>query len=273
MDSRTKVESLLKDGLARAGLVRPGRTTESRNALAVTKEDIRRALALVEAEPGPAPPPSTVSPDLFNGAKLTDFKVEGVAAHIKEVNDPLGARGQVICLDTYDDDFLITPNPRSQLLTPNFIKEGLEYWLAFEFMFADDFPQIPGWLTIATPAYGAPYNGPSPFRLEVAGERLQVLHNPTYGESPIWAGEALRRGHWYSVLLHTQFSGAGYVWMELDGRLVVPRLNMETRDASNNSFANYAKICHYRKRGMFEHGRLYFSGLRIGTSRASVTPV
>ncbi|HEX9967656.1 MAG TPA: hypothetical protein VGB06_06900, partial [Solirubrobacterales bacterium] len=48
------------------------------------------------------------------------------------------------------------------------------------------------------------------------------------------------------------------------------RLAMATRDASNNGGPNHAKIMQYRQKGLFDVATVYFSALKVGTTRTSV---
>jgi hypothetical protein len=230
----------------------------------------------------PAPPvePPSPTPDIFNGRKISDFKLEGVKAHVTEGADPLGVFGTVICLDTTDGDAeSISPGTsRNQLLTPpvngkNIITPELDYWVGYEFMLAADHPVVTSWLTVHTPAYGGPFRGASPFRNEVDGDnKFKVKANDTYDEELIWPGETVKLGHWYRIIEHTKFSANGFIEMWVDGVQVVKK-NMATRDSSNDGENNYVKISNYRPTGAYgktTSAKIYFTGLRLGTTRASV---
>ncbi len=98
----------------------------------------------------------------------------------------------------------------------------------------------------------------------------------------------LVKERWVTVLTHERFATDGWVEMWIDGKRVTffdpsgfdyynpnnvaptQRLEMATMDSSNNERPNYAKISNYRDVGMFDSLTVYFSGLQIGTTRASV---
>jgi outer membrane biosynthesis protein TonB len=237
-------------------------------------------------EPSPAPAPG---PNLFDGTKVGSFWINHSApGAITEAPDPAGGSQGAIKMTVSDKDvYPITPteNPRAELLSPGLIKPGMEFWLSTKFLVPTSYPSIPsnGWVSLVS-IYGAPFNGPSPWRLELAGNTLQWQRNETYNwdvpfEMP------LPRGKWVEVVTHERFGSDGFVEMWINGKAITffgsggynpsgaaptERLEMQTMDASNDADANSAKIMQYRKAGMFSSGTVYFGPLRIGASRNAV---
>jgi outer membrane biosynthesis protein TonB len=238
-----------------------------------------------EAAPAPAPSPSA----LFSGVKVRDFWINHSASGaLSETTDPTGTGASAIKMTVSDGDvYPITPteNPRAELLSPSLIKPGMEFWLSTKFFVPTNYPSVPanGWVSLVS-IYGAPFNGPSPWRLEIAGNNLQWQRNETYNwDVPYQA--PLPKGSWVEVLTHERFGSDGFVEMWINGKRIqffgantynprkiasTEKLQMATMDASNNGDTNSAKIMQYRKAGMFNSGTIYFGPLKIGASKASV---
>ena len=226
---------------------------------------------------------------LFNGDQIGDFWINHSApGAISEVPDPTGSGGTAIGMTVSDQDvYPITPteNPRAELLSPAMITAGEEVWLQTKFLVPTDYPTVPadGWVSLVS-FYGAPFNGPSPFHLELAGDNLQWQRNGTYGYDVPWQAPLIR-GSWNTVLVHERFATDGFVEMWVNGQQIsffssgtynpshhpaTTQLAMATMDSSNDEGANSAKIMQYRKLGMFSSGTIYFGALRLGLSRGSV---
>lgn len=233
----------------------------------------------------------TVAAPLFTGARISDFPTtySGRGA-ISEVTDPAGSGEEVLSLDVSDRDiFPTTPteNPRAELASPNIIKPGMDVWLSTEFLVPAAYPAVSpgGWVSLVS-FYGPPFDGPSPWHLELVGNRLQWQRNASYGfDIPFKA--PLTRGRWITVLVHERFATRGFVEMWIDGQPIeffsyggynprhhaaTTRLAMATRDRSNDRGRNSARIMQYRKAGMFSEGTIYFGTLEVGRTRASVEP-
>jgi Polysaccharide lyase len=238
----------------------------------------------------PTPGHASAAP-FFSGARISDFPVtySGLGA-ISEVLDPAGSGEVVLGLDVSNRDvYPATPtdNPRAELLSPDFIRPGMDVWLTTKFLVPTDYPAVRagGWVSLVS-LYGPPFDGSSPWHLELAGNSLQWQRNATYGfDIPFKA--PLARGRWTSVLVHERFASKGFVEMWIDGRPIkffsdrgynprhqaaTRRLLMATMDPSNDRGPNSARIMQYRKAGMFGQGTLYFGALEVGRTRASVSP-
>jgi hypothetical protein len=227
---------------------------------------------------------------LFNGENASDFWINHSApGAVSDTTDPAGSGAKAIEMTVGDQDvYPITPteNPRAELLSPGIIKAGQEVWLQTKFFIPSDYPAVPsgGWVSLVS-FYGAPFNGPSPWHLELAGNSLQWQRNGTYGYDVPWQ-TPLAKGGWTTVLVHERFASDGFIEMWINGQPIqffnsgsstnpsghaaTTHLEMATMDSSNDEGANSAKIMQYRKHGMFGSGSIYFSGLRLGTSRAAV---
>lgn len=227
----------------------------------------------------------------FTGTKIGDFPAKyGARRAITEVADPLGSGEKVLKLTVSDGDvFPITPtdNPRAELVSPDIVRPGMNVWLSTKFLVPTSYPRIRsgGWVSLIS-FYGPPFDGPSPWRLELAGNGLQWERNSTY-DFDVPFREPLARGRWTSVLVHERFATEGFVEMWINGRRVdffssggfnphrhgtTRRLRMATVDHSNDGGPNSARIAQYREAGMFSRGTIYFGALRVGPTRASVAP-
>jgi Polysaccharide lyase len=241
------------------------------------------------------PPPTTpvtetgsVSP-LFAGSTVRAFPTNHSApGAISEVTDPLGSGAKVIQMSVSNKDvYPITPteNPRAELTSQPVVAAGQEIWLHTSFLIPADYPTVPngGWVSLVS-FYGAPFNGPSPFHLELDGDQLQWQRNGTYGFDVPYKS-TLVKGQWNDVLVHEKFATEGFLELWINGQPInfftsggynpshhpaTTKLEMATMDSSNNGGPNSAKIMQYRQLGMFENGTMYFSGLQVGASRSSV---
>lgn len=226
---------------------------------------------------------------LFSGSHVGDFWVNHSApGAITEVSDPAGSGESVLQMNVGDGDvYPITPteNPRAELLSPDIVQPGQEVWLKTKFLIPADYPTVPdgGWVSLVS-FYGAPFNGPSPWHLELAGDKLQWQRNGTYDFDVPWE-TPLVKGRWTEVLVHERFAEEGFIEMWINGQQVeffgsgtynpngvaaTQQLQMATMDASNDAGANSAKIMQYREAGMFASGSVYFGALKLGSSRAAV---
>jgi hypothetical protein len=237
--------------------------------------------------PEPEPPEAPAPAPLFSGVHVSSFaQLQEAPDAITEVPDPLGS-GETVFQMTVDDEdvFPVTPteNPRAQALSPALIEPGDEIWLKTKFMLPQNFPSVPGWMSLVS-IYGPPFNGSSPWRVEIAGNELQWQRNATYGYDIPWQ-TPLVKGSWVTVLLHERFAADGWVEMWIDGNPIAffppgshnpdnhpetEHLEMATMDSSNDEGPNSAKIMQYREAGMFESASVYFGPLEIGQTRASV---
>ena len=222
-------------------------------------------------------PPASGADLLFEGRTIRDFAlVQAAPGAISEVADPLGSGERVLRLTVDDGDVApLTPteNPRAQLLSPDLVEAGDEFWLKTKFLVPQGFPTINGWLTLVE-IHGPPFAGSSPWQVEIVDDRLQWTRNRSYDYDVPWQ-TPLRKGAWVTLLLHERFAADGFVEMWIDGQPVSffgreTRLAMKTMDSTNGGGANAAKIMNYRKAGMFETGTVYFGPLLLGSTRAAV---
>jgi hypothetical protein len=221
--------------------------------------------------------PSAASELLFDGSQISDFDlIQSAPGAIQEVADPTGSGQTTLAMTVSDRDVApVTPteNPRAQALSPPLIEAGDEFWLQTKFMLPENLPAVKGWMSLVS-IYGAPFEGSSPWQIEVADNEIHWERNETYGWDIPWR-MPLVKGRWVSVLLHERFAHDGWVEMWIDGQQVdffgsQPRLAMQTMDSSNDEGLNSAKIMQYRKEGMFSSASVYFGPLKLGTSRESV---
>lgn len=225
--------------------------------------------------------PTTEGPAFERPAKL-----EAAPGAISVVPDPLGGDDKVFRFTVDEGDvYPVTPteDPRAQALLPSTIDPGEELWLRMSIMVPDDFPSLPGWMTLAQ-VYGPPFDGPSPWQLGIRGDQLMWQRNGTYGYDIPWQMRLPRR-RWVEVLMHQRFAPDGWVEMWIDGERVTffdagsfnpngapatQRLEMATVDSSNGEGPNHAKIMQYREAGMLDSATVFFGALKVGATRAAV---
>jgi hypothetical protein len=231
---------------------------------------------------------------LFSGTRVGAFAAnESAPGAVREVPDPRGSGGNVIALTVRNRDVApLTPtdNPRAQLLSPPLIEPGDDFWLSTAFLVPRSFPRVRSWLTL-TSVYGPPATGSGPWDLAIDAvpggrDMLMLRRGGEYHEDIPWA-VPVPRGRWTRATIHERFAKDGFIELWIDGRRVTffarspynplgvsptTRLRMATQGATNGGGPNAAKIMQYRQRGQFAVGTIFFAGLLIGTSRASVEP-
>jgi hypothetical protein len=230
---------------------------------------------------------------LFSGSKISDFALnQSAPGAVSEVPDPAGGGEEVLRMSVENSDVApITPtdNPRAQLLTPAFVEPGEETWWHTRFYLPRDFPnEVPGWLTVLEGPYGYPYDGSPPVSISVDDEEIRFQRDDTYRYDVPWH-EPIVRGRWVDVLFHTGFGADGFVELWIDGQRVTffdspgdprpfnpsgeaptQRLQMATRDHTNDGGPNFFVIQNYRKADMFESLTVYHGATEVGTTRAAV---
>jgi Polysaccharide lyase len=230
---------------------------------------------------------------LFRGSRISDFDDnQSAPGAVSEVPDPAGGGERVLKMTVDDGDVApVTPteNPRAQLVTPHFVEPGDELWWHTRFYLPRDFPaDVPGWLTVLEGPYGYPYDGSPPVSISVDEDEIRFQRNDSYRYDVPWH-QPIERGRWIDVLFHTRFDEDGFVELWIDGRQVTffdqpgdpssfnpfheaptQRLQMKTRDHTNDGATNFFVIQSYRKRNMFDSLTLYHGPTEVGTSRASV---
>ncbi|HWB68934.1 MAG TPA: heparin lyase I family protein [Solirubrobacterales bacterium] len=230
---------------------------------------------------------------LFSGSKIDDFADnQSAPGAVSEVPNPAGGEGKVLKMTVSNSDVApITPtdNPRAQLVTPAFVEPGDETWWHTSFYLPKDFPrEVPGWLTVLEGPYGAPYDGSPPVSLSVDEDEIRFQRGDTYKYDVPWHAP-IERGKWIDVLFHTRFGSNGFVELWINGQQVTffdspgdrnsfnpfheaatQRLEMETRDHTNDGGPNFFVIQNYRKAGMFNSLTVYHGPTQIGTTREAV---
>ncbi|MDX6625323.1 MAG: hypothetical protein QOE56_312 [Solirubrobacterales bacterium] len=259
----------------------PGRQARHKRKLARTvgKHAVADNVGLTTGPQPSKPKVSAPAPAglLFAGSRISDFALmQAAPGAIQEVPDPAGSGEPSLQMTVNDRDVApVTPtdNPRAQLLSPPLIENGDEFWLSTKFMIPQNFPTAEGWMSLME-IHGPPFNGSSPWQIEVVNGKLQWMRNGTYHWDVPWQ-MPLTKGSWVSVLLHERFAGDGFVEMWINGQPVSffgreTRLAMQTMDSSNKGGANSAKIMQYRQEGMFESASVFFGPLKLGLTRESV---
>ncbi len=232
--------------------------------------------------------PKPSSALLFQGRRISDFKMnQSAPGAVTEVSNPEGS-GQVLKMTVENSDVApVTPtsDPRAQLLSPSIIDPGDEFWWSGSFYLPGDFPSsVPGWLTVMEGPYGAPFDGTPPWHIEVNGSSLRWSRNDTY-DWDVPCQVPLIKDSWVDVTVHELFASDGWVEMWVDGHQVTffgpgsynpnnepttTRLQMATRDHSNDQGPNFTVIQSYRKADMFNSVSLFQGPMSIGTTKAAV---
>ncbi len=226
---------------------------------------------------------------LFRGSRISDFKLnQSAPGAITEVPDPSGSGQRVLEMTVKNSDVApVTPtsDPRAQLLSPSIIEPGEEFWWSGSFYLPADFPSsVPGWLTVMEGPYGEPFDGAPPWHIEVNGSTLRWSRNDTYDWDVPWQ-IPLVKDRWVDVTVHELFASDGWVEMWVDGQQITffgagsynpnhepatTRLQMATRDHSNDGGPNFTVIQSYRKANMFNTVSLFQGTMSIGTTKAAV---
>jgi hypothetical protein len=250
-------------------------------AWARTPGPIREGTGSVRVSPVPT----------FRGTSIGSFPLtQSAPGAITEVPDPAGSGEKVFKLTVSDRDVYPqtpTENPRAELLSPDLIHPGQEFWWSAKFLLPRDFPSsVSDWMTVLQGPYGRPYYRVPPWHIEVTHRRIQWSRNQTYDWDVPWR-MPLVRGRWVEVLMHCRFGRHGFVEMWVDHRRVTffagdtynprgeaptRRLRMRTMDGSNDAAPNHAAILSYRKVDMFGSVTIYQGQTAIGPTRASVAP-
>jgi hypothetical protein len=226
----------------------------------------------------------------FRGTSIASFPLnQSAPGAVTEVPDPAGGGESVFKMTVGDGDvYPLTPtdNPRAELLSPNMIHPGQEFWWRAKFLLPRGFPaSVPDWMTVLQGPYGKPYYGTPVWHVEINHDHIQWGRNRTYDWDIPWQ-MPLVRGRWIEVLVHCRLATRGFVEMWVDGRRVTffdgdtynpsghpptRRLRMQTLDHSNDGAPNHVAILSYRKVGMFGSVTIYQGPTAVGPTRASVS--
>jgi hypothetical protein len=265
---------------------REGRIALS-NHISLANPSARRHLLRDRQAPTSTAPIADPGTLLFQGDQLSDYPLlQEAPGAITEVPNPLGGNESVLKMTVKNSDVApITPtdNPRAQAVSPEVIEPGKEFWLQTKFLLPTNLPSIPGWMSLVA-VYGAPFDGPGPWDVEVSDNELRWQRNSNYDWDIPWSAP-LVKGQWVTVTLHEKFATEGWVEMWINGEPVsfftsdaynpldepeTQRLPMQTMDSSDDAAPNSARIMQYREAGMFSTASTYFGSLNIGTSRSAV---
>jgi hypothetical protein len=282
--SHNRAKSLATSGRisARHSAVKARHKRKLRRKAAPRQHAVGDAIGLTAPAQAPANRPAQASAQqptelLFDGSHIADFdQLQSAPGAITEVADPAGGGGTAFQMNVSDRDvYPVTPteNPRAQALSPTIIDAGDEFWLQTKFMLPENLPAVHGWMSLVS-IYGAPFEGSSPWQIEVVNNEIRWERNGSYDWDIPWR-MPLVKGRWVTVLLHERFANDGWVEMWIDGQQVSffgrdQRLEMATMDSSNDEGANAAKIMQYREADMFDSASVYFGPLKLGSSRAAV---
>jgi len=168
-----------------------------------------------------------------------------------------------------------TGDPRGQVASPPILAHGTELWASFKIFFPGSFPRIEDWLLFQED-HGHPWSGSPALGFGVRGGSLVLARGAKYGHDAIWS-RRLRRGHWYTFMVHKRYARNRRGWVELwlDGirqRIRgVHRFPTQTLHA-NTSGPNQFFLNNYRDGGMSCCRRvvMFFDDARVGTLRSDV---
>jgi hypothetical protein len=204
--------------------------------------------------------PTPTGTKIFDGSVEANWPVQHEAAEdrITDVPDPLGQlSGTVLKFTVDDNDTIISPNPRAQLETNNFVNPGDEIWYGGKILFPSDFPTVSnsGWVSLSS-VYGPPYAGASPAPMQIV--KCGCDSEPNWGlvnenwTTRYWGFPMSRtKGQWHTWLIHEKFSNTGWMEVWVDGVNVMPRRNMDLISSANDGGANHISQTFYRQKGMW----------------------
>jgi fibronectin type 3 domain-containing protein len=241
------------------------------------------------------PAATTTNQDLlFDGTKISDYENQSAPGAITEVPDPVGGSQTVFKMVVNNTDVApITPtdNPRAQLVGPNILTNGEDFWWSSKVLLPSDFPSsVPtgGWFNLLEGAYGPPFDGSPPWEFEISGSQFAWQRNSTYGYDVPYLGPQIVKNQWVSVMVHEKLATNGFIEMWVNGQPVTffptggsnynpnkvsptTQLNMQTWDSSNNGGNNFEVLQSYRKVNMFNNAvTIYEWPMKMGTTEASV---
>jgi Polysaccharide lyase len=267
----------VEDALAqlRKIVLREGNTLRNREALARAKEELRAELATTTPAPAPEPAPTPAPAPFFDGTRLAAWNQRlGNPAAMTEVTLDGRQAIKMTVLDSDGERFGPTKDPRAQLSTPHLLTLGKEFfWGGYFYLPSSTFgPGIPGWLNLWE-MFGEPFDESPPFELQVYKNVLRYNRNRTYGWDVPW--QAPLTGfldRWVRVDAHLKVGDktSGFVELSIDRKLVLPKLQMATWDASNSGQPNVAIIQSYRQKGILPSATVYFAETKLGDTLASV---
>lgn len=269
--------SRLDDALTQLGkiVLRDGASLRNRDALARAKEDVREAKSELTPPPPPAPEPAPAPAPWFDGTTLAAWNQRlGNPAAMSEVTLDGRPAIKMTVLDSDGERYGPTVNPRAQLSTRNVLALGREFfWGGYFYLPKSTFGSgISGWLNLWE-MFGEPFAGSPPFEIQVFKDVLRFNRNATYGYDVPW--QAPLSGYvdrWVRADAHIGVGdrSSGFVELSIDGKLVLPRLQMATWDASNSGQPNVAIIQSYRQKGILPSATVYFAETKLGDTLASV---
>jgi hypothetical protein len=231
------------------------------------------------------PTAGAAAPDARTSDRI-EGQLQAAPGAITVVPDPLDSGEASFRFRVDEQDvFPVTPtdDPRAQALLPPVIEPGDEFWLGTRLLLPDDFPSVPGWMSLIS-VYGPPFAGSSPWQIGIDRDELRWQRNAHSSYDVPWRMPVVK-GRWIEILVHQRFAADGWVEMWVDGERVnffpagnynpdghaeTDRLAMATVDSSNDGGANSAKIMQYREAGMFDSATVYFGALRVAGSRDAV---
>jgi hypothetical protein len=202
--------------------------------------------------------PTPTGTKIFDGSRLSSWPtvIEASSDRITEVPDPLGGGKTVLKFHVNDSDTVISPNPRAQLETANFVNPGNEIWWGGRILFPSNFPSFSsGWISVNS-VYGPPYAGASPAPIQVVkgvgdSEPKWGLVNQDWTHRYWGFPLSQIRGKWMYYTVHEKFAASGWMEVWVNGQQVMPRTNLPLIDSANNGGANHISNTFYRKKGLF----------------------
>ncbi len=187
-------------------------------------------------------------------------------------------------LDTDVSPCTSTGDPRAELETAeSLLKPGDEVWEAWSMYIPSSHPSCGScskWFAFQED-YGSPWDGPASLAWYLTfydnPTRFSIGRGSQYnGDWP--AATALVTDQWVDFLVHKKMSnkddGTGFIEAWVDGNQLTfspckcTKLSMQTMHSTQKSVGFY--LTAYRAKGLFSSFDIYYDGVRIGTTRASV---
>lgn len=238
-------------------------------------------------EPAPPPRPPSVQQGILFADDFESGSIEAwhnqscspdrvtVYTNAEQPTWPAPPQGdRAVRLLAHDDDVepcTPTENPRAQIVSPEFLEDGMDVWEGFSVAFPSDYPAVEE--NVVQQDHGPPYSGSAPVSIRTEGRFIALTVEG--GENTIWR-TPLEVGKWYRFVLHKVLapddSGTVELWVNgvrqgfTDGSFTYETFTAEQDGDGPMSFY----LANYRGRGEAEQVSVFFDDARIGTSFAAV---
>lgn len=230
------------------------------------------------------------SGDFNNGTYANWSQKTGCPGTYSIVSTPNREGTHAVMMSVNDNDTMsfcpgavFTPNPQTELLSPQLFHNGDDRYIGFSTYFPTGFPTITTWFQAAE-VYGQPYGGSPPIGIDVIGQNIALYRDRTHNWDVPWQAPHTVGG-WDDIVLHVHFSSSpsqGFVEIWHNG--VQQRFkNGQTRlyyatlvqgiNWTGGSGTNDLDLDQYRSaQSKFGTVTIYHDAAKVGTTYAAVAP-